>query len=116
LKVDPKSFGRFLRQLRENKDYSINQLALYSGISAAHISRLERGLRPIPSPDTIRKLAKPLGITYEELMKAAGYLSDDIITEAAHRSDNFMEDLPPDARKSLEEFKEYLLRKYKNKS
>ena len=68
------SFGEELRRLREQKEFSVNQLALYSGVSAAHISRLERGLRPAPTPDVIKKLAKGLGVPYEYLMKAAGYL------------------------------------------
>ncbi|HEY8435515.1 MAG TPA: helix-turn-helix domain-containing protein [Haloplasmataceae bacterium] len=74
--TDPKSFGQYIKKLRESRGYSINQLALYSGVSAAHISRVERGLRDIPSPEFLKKLASGLKVPYEDLMEAAGYLDD----------------------------------------
>lgn len=55
---------------------SINQYAIDSGISAAHISRLMRGLLDTPpTPQTIEKLAEFAygGVTYEQFMEAAGY-------------------------------------------
>lgn len=57
---------------------SINQYERDSGVSAAHISRLMRELVDTPpSPQTIEKLSAKAhnGISYEDLMKAAGYLS-----------------------------------------
>ncbi|MBO8162042.1 MAG: helix-turn-helix transcriptional regulator [Thermosipho sp. (in: Bacteria)] len=67
------NIGEYIKKLREEKNLSINQLALYSDVSAAHISRIERGLRE-PSPDILKKLATHLGVTYEELMYVAGYI------------------------------------------
>lgn len=72
--TDPKSFGAYIKSLREARGYSINQLALYSDVSAAHISRIERGVRDIPSPEFIEKLAKGLRVSYEHLMEKAGYI------------------------------------------
>lgn len=69
-----KSFGQALRELRENRGYSINKLADKTGVSAAHISRLENGKRPAPSPRVIEKFSQVLG-SYEKLMIAAGYHS-----------------------------------------
>lgn len=66
------NFGELLRQLREKRNYSVNQLALKSGVSSAHISRLENEKRSVPKPTTIKKLANVLGC-YNELMRAAGY-------------------------------------------
>ncbi|MDO7789122.1 helix-turn-helix domain-containing protein [Desulforamulus aquiferis] len=59
-------------------DRSINQYALHSGVSATYISKLLRGLvENPPMPPTIQKLAeKSYGITYEELMEAAGHVSE----------------------------------------
>lgn len=68
------SFGQYLRELREKRGFSLNQLAMKAGVSNAHISRLERGLRPAPSPEIIARLAGALHVSYEDLMKAAGYL------------------------------------------
>ncbi len=67
------TIGEYIKKLREEKNLSINQLALYSGISAAHISRIERGLRE-PSPEILKKLAAALKVSYKDLMKTAGYL------------------------------------------
>jgi transcriptional regulator with XRE-family HTH domain len=67
-------FGEYLKELREKRGYTVNKLALKSGVSAAHISRLENGVRPAPSPKIIDKFAMVLG-NYEGLMQAAGYIN-----------------------------------------
>ena len=69
------SIGEYIKKLRKAKDYSINQLALYTDVSASHISRIERGLR-IPSPDILEKLAIVLKIPYEDLLFIAGYIKN----------------------------------------
>ncbi|MFS0655117.1 helix-turn-helix domain-containing protein [Bacillus sp. 179-C3.3 HS] len=70
------SFGAYLRALREDKKLSVNQLAMYSEVSAAGISRIENGKRGIPKPPTIKKLAGALKVPYEEMMQAAGYIEE----------------------------------------
>jgi transcriptional regulator with XRE-family HTH domain len=70
-------FGLYLKEVRERKGISVNQLALESGISNAQISRIENGLRGIPKPDTIRKLADALKVTYEEMMDKAGHMPEE---------------------------------------
>lgn len=67
-------FGKYIKQLRTSKKMTIRQLELYSGVSNAYISQIERGLRGIPSPEILEKLSKPLGVNYEELMNNAGYI------------------------------------------
>lgn len=71
------TFSQFLRKEREKRGYSIRQLAMYSGISAPQISRIENSLRGVPKPETIKKLAEGLKMPYEKLMEAAGYLEND---------------------------------------
>lgn len=68
--------ANLIRETRERKGLSQRQLSLLSGISNSEISRIEAGERKNPSPDTLRALAKPLGLSYESLMMAAGYLTD----------------------------------------
>ncbi|OLP65252.1 HTH-type transcriptional repressor RghR [Bacillus pumilus] len=68
------NFGAYLRAMREEKKLSVNQLAMYSEVSAAGISRIENGKRGIPKPPTIKKLAGALKVPYEEMMHAAGYI------------------------------------------
>lgn len=79
-----RKFGDLLRELREKRGYSINKLAEKSGVSAAHISRLENEIRPAPSPRVIEKIAKILG-NFENLMAAAGYLD---ATQQKQQADN----------------------------
>lgn len=66
-------FGEVLRELREAKGMSVNQLAIYSEVSSGLISKLENKKRGTPKPETIEKLAKGLRMKYEDLMVLAGY-------------------------------------------
>ncbi|ADP33881.1 helix-turn-helix domain-containing protein [Bacillus atrophaeus] len=69
------AFGEQLRALRKARHLTVNQLAIYSGVSSATISRIENGKRGIPKPATIRKLADTLKMPYENLMAAAGHIT-----------------------------------------
>ncbi|WP_172251900.1 helix-turn-helix domain-containing protein [Saccharibacillus deserti] len=69
-------FGSYLKQVRERKGWSINRLAGAAGVSTSQISRIEHGLRGVPKPQTITKIAQALGVSYEEMMNEAGYLHD----------------------------------------
>jgi len=68
-------FGAFIKKIRESKSLTLNQVALYSEISAAQLSRIETGKRGIPKPPTIKKISDALKYDYDELMKVAGYIS-----------------------------------------
>ncbi|WP_425805260.1 helix-turn-helix domain-containing protein [Desulfitobacterium sp. Sab5] len=70
-------FGEYLRNLIENRGYSYRKLAMLADIDHTYISKIVNGKMGPPSPDILQKMAKPLGISYEELMKAAGYLDKD---------------------------------------
>lgn len=63
----------FLQERRIEMKLSIQQLSQESGISASHISRMERGVRN-PSPQTLDKLAVPLHVDYLTLLKVADLL------------------------------------------
>lgn len=76
LLLDNVEFGIYLRKAREERKLSVRQLNTYSGVSHSYISQLERGNRGIPSPDILKKLSKPLGIDYEELMINAGHIEN----------------------------------------
>jgi transcriptional regulator with XRE-family HTH domain len=69
-----KEFGEVLRELREKRGLTVNQLGIYSGVSPALISKIENGKRGTPKPETLEKLAKGLKIPYEELMILAGHI------------------------------------------
>ncbi|MBT2735182.1 helix-turn-helix domain-containing protein [Bacillus sp. ISL-7] len=70
-------FNEYLKKLRKENNLSIRQLALYSDVSSAYLSQIETGSRGIPSPDVLKKLCKPLKVSYEELMQAAGYIEEE---------------------------------------
>ncbi|WP_449354725.1 helix-turn-helix domain-containing protein [Virgibacillus natechei] len=66
-------FGKYLKEKRDEKGYTINQLSLYSSISAAQLSRIENGKRGVPKAENIQKLAEALSVPYDEIMRVAGY-------------------------------------------
>ncbi|MGQ8870857.1 helix-turn-helix domain-containing protein [Paenibacillus sp. TSA_86.1] len=68
------AFGPYMKQLREQQGFSINQLAEAAGISNSQISRIENGVRGVPKPATIRKISDALGVPYSDMMKQAGYM------------------------------------------
>lgn len=55
-----------LRRLREERSYSLKQLARMTGVSCSHLSELERGVKK-PSPRTVEKIAMGLKIDRTEL-------------------------------------------------
>lgn|SRR5690606_27321503 len=101
------AFGDKLKQLREAKGWTVNQLAMYSGVSGASISRYETGKRKPPKPPTIKKLANALKSTdaYFELMEAAGYIQRKAFTNDQARNDamELYNRLPQDKQKIVDE-------------
>mgnify|MGYP000559921173 FL=1 len=71
-------YKELIRLLKIAKgDRSLNRFAEDSGVDAGHLSRVIRGMmvKP-PSPETLKKIADKAqnGVTYEQLMIAAGHL------------------------------------------
>jgi transcriptional regulator with XRE-family HTH domain len=62
------SFGQILRQLRQERGLSQEELALESGYHRTYISQLERGLKN-PSLLTIFQLAKVLEVEPAEIIE-----------------------------------------------
>jgi len=56
-----------LRRLRERQALSQRDLAAKAGVNVTTINHIEQG-KQRPNPSTIRKLAKALGVTPEELI------------------------------------------------
>ena len=91
-------FGEYIKNIRESKNMTLNQVAIYSDISAAQLSRIENGKRGVPKPATIKNLAKALRVDYEELMDKAGYLKKE--------KEDYINKDERDIAKRLEQFKE----------
>lgn len=90
--MDKREFGLFFAKLRESNGYkSQRELADKSGVSHSTINRIESGSHKV-TPDTLKALSKYLkGVSYEELMEKAGYITkEDIIkTALPHIDFNF---------------------------
>lgn len=71
-----KELTDLLLKTRQDRGYSLHQASYKTGVSHSFISQLERGLRPTPIPDVLRKIAKGYNLNYELLMQKAGYLDE----------------------------------------
>lgn len=64
-----KTLGQKIRELREDKDLSLRELAKQlGGLSAAFLSDIELGRR-YPSDEVLAKIANVLGVSLDELQK-----------------------------------------------
>ena len=61
-----RAFGVTLREIRNAKQWSQEQLAFEAGLDRTYISLLERGQRS-PTLTTLYSLAAALGLTFPEL-------------------------------------------------
>lgn len=110
------SFPQRLRKLREERGMLQRELADKLNVSRVAVTQYEQGKR-FPEWDTLRKIADIFGVSIDYLL---GRVDDRNLsladgTLAAHRTDDPLKELPEEARRSLEEFQEYILRKYGKK-
>ncbi len=70
-------FGEYLRTLRTEKRLSLREVERESEVSASYLGLIERGQRPTPGADIIRKLAPVFDVPVRDLMRVAGYLQDE---------------------------------------
>ncbi len=62
------NFGEYLKSLRKRKNLTLQQLEDLTGLTTAYLSMLENDKKDNPSFETIFKLSKHLGVTYENLL------------------------------------------------
>jgi transcriptional regulator with XRE-family HTH domain len=58
--------GQRIRELREERDVSLRELAKKLGVSAAFLSDIELGRR-YPSEENLKDLARMLGVSFDNL-------------------------------------------------
>lgn len=75
--------GDKLRQLRDDADLSLRELARKVDVTAAHLSDIELGRRH-PSEDLMERLARVFGLAVEELRAYDSRPPIDEIKRAAH--------------------------------
>ncbi|RST73735.1 helix-turn-helix domain-containing protein [Siminovitchia acidinfaciens] len=61
--------GLHIKELREQKGYSLSKLADKAGISKSYLSYIERDMQRNPSLQVLSKIAHPLGVTVEQLLQ-----------------------------------------------
>ena len=77
------AFGEKIRALREARAqidaaFSLRQVATRCGVTAAYLSRVERGEVAPPGEETLIKLAHELGVDPDVLLAMAGKISADL--------------------------------------
>lgn len=109
-----------LRKLREDKGMLQRELAEKLNLSRVAITHYEQGTRQ-PEWDTLKKIADVFNVSVDYLLGRTEHKAPNTNkpggpeTIAAHRADDPMNDLPEEAQRSLDEFKEYILKKYGKK-
>ncbi len=63
-----KKIGKRVKELRERKNITQEDLALVAGLNRAYIGYIERGERN-PSTETVSKIARALKVNLSELFK-----------------------------------------------
>ena len=62
-------FGVFIMQTRIKKEYSLRKFAEIIQISPEYLSKIENGVRPAPSKDILKRMAKELNLNQSEKEK-----------------------------------------------
>lgn len=74
--MNTNNLGKTLKKRRRERRLTLKEVNAISGVSISHLGRIERGER-FPSAHILKKLAEPLGLGEAELLKLAGYMSQD---------------------------------------
>jgi len=111
------SFPDRLKRLREEEEFTQEKLGSLLNVSDATINRYEKGLRN-PDPNTLDKLAGIFNVSVDYLLGRTD-IREPARPEvlAAHRIDDIFDrdDIPPEAKKSVEDFIAFVKKQYKIK-
>ncbi len=67
--MPPGRLGRMLKTLREAKGLTQVELAKKARIGQGYLAQLEGGVKKNPSLATLKRIAKGLGVSVEELLR-----------------------------------------------
>lgn len=77
--MDKESFGSNMRELRNDKGLSLQQLGDKTGFTKSYISMIENGrLKALPQSETLKKLADGLNIEHEYILYLAGVIDENL--------------------------------------
>lgn len=69
-----RNIGTIIKKRRQSENLTLHELSSASGVSPSHLGRIENGDRN-PSAGVLKRIAKPLRFSEDELFTLAGYLS-----------------------------------------
>ena len=102
-----KTFGGRLRQVRINRGLRQEDIGAIVHTGKSTVSQWENNIH-VPDIQTIIKIARHLNVSSDYLLGLSDIAAPPE-TQAAHRTDDPTNELPEEARKSLEEFKAYIV-------
>lgn len=102
-----------IKELRQQKGLKQDDIAKEFGISQQTISSYEKGIRE-PDITTLKKLADFFDVSLDYLLGKTD-IRTPIETLAFSRSDGYDDDLPEEAKREIENFKEFIKQKYGKK-
>jgi HTH-type transcriptional regulator, competence development regulator len=73
------TFGAHIRMWREERGLGLRRFAKAVGVSPTFISKMERGLGPLPGEKTIRNIARILGKDPDVLLAMADKVAADVL-------------------------------------
>ena len=64
-----------LKNIRQEKGMTLDELSAKSGVSSGYLCHLERGSRTHPSVEIMEKIAKALNMSVEDLIEMGEWLN-----------------------------------------
>lgn len=115
-------FGERIRLLRTQENMTQDELGKILGVGKTTVSQYESETRT-PDAAMLDRLATVFRVSVDYLLGRTddptpppARHDEAVESKAAHRIDDPLADLPEEARRSLREFQEYVLQKYRGKT
>lgn len=80
INIQPMNIGQVIREIREARKATLEEVAFAANTNASNLSRIERGAQGY-SPETLERIASALGVTVSEL-----HLRTEAATNAAGKA------------------------------
>ena len=110
--MDKMTLAQFVRAKREEKNWSMRELAEKAGVSHTEIARIEKGERTNPSASMLRAIATALHIPITQLLDACG-LADTMQKPIVAARIRGSEDLSEEELSEVENYIQFLKSKRK---
>jgi len=77
--TNKETFGKKIKKLREEKEYSQRQFAIALDVTPTYLSKIERGEFPAPSEEVIKKMSHLLGYDTDLLLSYANKVDSELL-------------------------------------